>query len=100
MQIFVCIKRSAVDLADADGNVGAVVGNSFKVCEEILENITQFHSASSFLQPFDVFLFHSHIERINDFFHWFDLMSQIQIILAERIKRQMNRFRQSCSHCL
>ena len=30
MQIFVCIKRSAVDLADADGDVGAVVGVRFR----------------------------------------------------------------------
>ena len=35
MQIFVCIKRSAVDLADADGNVGAVVGNPFEVGHHI-----------------------------------------------------------------
>ena len=30
-QILMCIKGSAVDLADADGNVGAVVGNPFEV---------------------------------------------------------------------
>ena len=33
MQILMCIKGSAVDLADADGNVGAVVGNPFEASD-------------------------------------------------------------------
>ena len=49
-----CIKGSAVDLADADGNVGAVVGNPFEVGHHIGKDKTKLDRAFSTLEPFDV----------------------------------------------
>ena len=64
MQIFVCIKRSAVDLADADGNVGAVVGNPFEVGHHIGKDKTKLDRAFSTLEPFDVVVLQAGIQAV------------------------------------
>ena len=52
MQILMCIEGSAVDLADADGDVGAVVGNPFKVGHNIGKDKAKLDRAFSTLEPF------------------------------------------------
>ena len=60
-----CIKGSAVDLADADGNVGAVVGNPFEVGHHIGKDKTKLDRAFSTLEPFDVVVLQAGIQAVN-----------------------------------
>lgn len=71
MQILMCIKGSAVDLADADGNVGAVVGNPFEVGHHIGKDKTKLDRAFSTLEPFDVVVFQAGIQAVNHLLEWF-----------------------------
>ena len=65
MQILMCIKGSAVDLADADGDVGAVVGNPFKVGHNIGKDKAKLDRAFSTLEPFDVVVLQAGIQAVN-----------------------------------
>lgn len=60
-----CIEGSAVDLADADGDVGAVVGNPFKVGHNIGKDKAKLDRAFSTLEPFDVVVLQAGIQAVN-----------------------------------
>ena len=83
MQIFVCIKRSAVDLADADGNVGAVVGNPFEVGHHIGKDKTKLDRAFSTLEPFDVVVLQAGIQAVNHLLEWFHFICFFYILIVE-----------------
>ena len=72
-----CIKGSAVDLADADGNVGAVVGNPFEVGHHIGKDKTKLDRAFSTLEPFDVVVLQAGIQAVNHLLEWFHFTSSL-----------------------
>ena len=60
-----------MDLADADGNVGAVVGNPFEVGHHIGKDKTKLDRAFSTLEPFDVVVLQAGIQAVNHLLEWF-----------------------------
>ena len=78
-----CIKGSAVDLADADGNVGAVVGNPFEVGHHIGKDKTKLDRAFSTLEPFDVVVLQAGIQAVNHLLEWFHFICFFYILIVE-----------------
>ena len=78
-----CIEGSAVDLADADGNVGAVVGNPFEVGHHIGKDKTKLDRAFSTLEPFDVVVLQAGIQAVNHLLEWFHFICFFYILIVE-----------------
>ena len=88
-----------VDLNENTGDIGAVVGNAFDVCQQILVNIAQFHGAFFVLQPLDVAVFQFQVQCVDDFFQRFDLVRNGEVILFKCLECQIQRYQQSVAGC-
>ena len=91
-----CIKGSAVDLADADGNVGAVVGNPFEVGHHIGKDKTKLDRAFSTLEPFDVVVLQAGIQAVNHLLEWFHFICFFYILIVENGEGQADNIFDCC----
>ena len=87
-----CIEGSAVDLADADGNVGAVVGNPFEVGHHIGKDKTKLDRAFSTLEPFDVVVLQAGIQAVNHLLEWFHFICFFYILIVENGEGQAHLY--------
>ena len=60
-----------VSLDNDAGDIGTVVGDTFEVCENVLEDIAEFDSTFVVLEAADMAVFEFGGEVIDDFFEWF-----------------------------
>ena len=72
-----------MDLADADGNVGAVVGNPFEVGHHIGKDKTKLDRAFSTLEPFDVVVLQAGIQAVNHLLERFYFICFFHIFIIE-----------------
>ena len=60
------IKGVRLQLNDCQGNVGAVVGHTLKICQQIIENKALIQRAHAPLQPLDVMALHLIAQGVHD----------------------------------
>ena len=67
-------------LDDSDGDIRAMVGDSFEVCEDIRKNESHFNRASTALETSDMAGLDLRGKRVDDLFERLDLFSELEVI--------------------